>query len=128
MHKCILMSHCFCQKTVQFMEELKRIIPNSEVRVRKGLDLKKIIPQAKEKGFTALVVVNEDRKLPSILLVFVTKLLFLYFNSSRIDGDEEIVWPHGTSVKFQNTEVKGSNCHLATSCSMVCRSSMSWSC
>lgn len=50
------------------MEELSRLIPNSEVRVRKGLDLKKIIPQAKEKGFTALVVVNEDRKLPSIFL------------------------------------------------------------
>lgn len=48
------------------MEELQRIIPNSEVRVRKGFDLKKIIPQATEKGFTALVVVNEDRKLPSI--------------------------------------------------------------
>ncbi|KAJ7358765.1 Ribosome production factor 1 [Desmophyllum pertusum] len=56
-------------KTVQFMEELKRIIPNSEVRVRKGLDLKKIIPQAKEKGFTALVVVNEDRKSPNGIIV-----------------------------------------------------------
>ena len=53
------------------MEELKRIIPNSEVRIRKGLDLKKIIPQAKEKGFTALVVVNEDRKVPSILLATI---------------------------------------------------------
>lgn len=75
--RCILLSHCCCQKTVQFMEELKRIIPNSEVRVRKGLDLKKIIPQAKEKGFTALVVVNEDRKLPSILFICVTKLFFV---------------------------------------------------
>ena len=49
------------------MKELQHIIPNSEVRVRKGIDLKKIIPQAKEKGFTALVVVNEDKKMPSIL-------------------------------------------------------------
>ena len=73
----ILLSDCYHQKTVQFMEELKRIIPNSEVRVRKGLDLKKIIPQAKERGFTVLVVVNEDRKLPSILLVFGTKLYCL---------------------------------------------------
>ncbi|XP_078355957.1 ribosome production factor 1-like [Oculina patagonica] len=56
-------------KTVQFMEELKRIIPNSEVRVRKGLDLKKIIPQAKEKGFTSLVVVNEDRKVPNGIVI-----------------------------------------------------------
>ena len=52
------------------MEELKRIIPNSEVRVRKGLDLKKIIPQAKEKEFTAVVVVNEDRKIPSIFFIY----------------------------------------------------------
>ena len=53
------------------MEELQRVIPNSEIRVRKGLDLKKIIPQAKEKGFTALIVVNEDRKVPSILSIFL---------------------------------------------------------
>ena len=52
------------------MEELQRIIPNSEIRVRKGLDLKKIIPQAKEKGFTALIVINEDRKVPSIFSIF----------------------------------------------------------
>lgn len=56
-------------KTVQFMEELQRIIPNSEVRVRKGIDLKKIIPQAKERGFTALVVVNEDKKMPNGVVI-----------------------------------------------------------
>ncbi|KAM7436694.1 Ribosome production factor1 [Porites harrisoni] len=56
-------------KTVQFMEELQRIIPNSEIRMRKGLDLKKIIPQAKEKGFTALIVVNEDRKVPNGVVI-----------------------------------------------------------
>ncbi|XP_068676384.1 ribosome production factor 1-like [Montipora foliosa] len=56
-------------KTVQFMKELQKIIPNSEVRLRKGLDLKKIIPQAKEKGFTAMVVVNEDRKLPNGIVI-----------------------------------------------------------
>lgn len=56
-------------KTVQFMKELQRIIPNSEVRVRKGIDLKKIIPQAKERGFTALVVVNEDKKMPNGIVI-----------------------------------------------------------
>lgn len=56
-------------KTVQFMKELQHIIPNSEVRVRKGIDLKKIIPQAKEKGFTALVVVNEDKKMPNGVVI-----------------------------------------------------------
>ena len=61
------------------MEELQRLIPNSEIRVRKGLDLKKIIPQAKEKGFTALIVVNEDRKVPSILSIFLRD-----FNNKQI--------------------------------------------
>ena len=78
------------------MEELHRVIPNSEIRVRKGLDLKKIIPQAKEKGFTALIVVNEDRKVPSILLIFLRDfnnkqisnhltVLSCLLNSSQID-------------------------------------------
>jgi len=78
------------------MEELQRVIPNSEIRVRKGLDLKKIIPQAKEKGFTALIVVNEDRKVPSILSIFLRDfnnkqitnhlpLLSSLLNSSQID-------------------------------------------
>ena len=63
------------QKTVQFMEELRNIIPNSEVRMRKGLHLKKVISQAKEKGFTAVVVVNESRKMPSILLILSCRFL-----------------------------------------------------
>ena len=49
------------------MEELQKVIPNSEIRERKGLDLKRIIPQAKERDFTVLVVVHEDKKKPSIL-------------------------------------------------------------
>ena len=55
------------QKTLQFVEELHRIIPNSDIFVRRGYDLKKIIPEAAKRGFTALIVVNEDRKVPSIL-------------------------------------------------------------
>lgn len=57
----------FPQKTLQFVEELNRIIPNSEIFVRRGYDLKKIIPEAAKRGFTALIAVNEDRKVPSIL-------------------------------------------------------------
>lgn len=49
------------------MEELCKCIPNSEVRQRKGRDLKKIIPQAVSKGYTAMVIVNEDNSKPSIL-------------------------------------------------------------
>ena len=42
-------------------------IPNSEVYYRRGLALKKIIPQAIRRDYTALLVVNEDRQTPSIL-------------------------------------------------------------
>ena len=55
------------QKTLQFVEELHRIIPNSDIFVRRGYDLKKIIPEAAKRAFTTLIVVNEDRKVPSIL-------------------------------------------------------------
>lgn len=50
-----------------FCKELKKMLPNAEIYYRRGLDLKKIIPQALEKNFTDLLVVNEDRKEPSIL-------------------------------------------------------------
>ncbi|XP_029213050.2 ribosome production factor 1-like [Acropora millepora] len=56
-------------KTLQFVEELHRIIPNSDIFVRRGYDLKKIIPEAAKRGFTALIVVNEDRKVPNGILV-----------------------------------------------------------
>ena len=56
-------------KTVQFVDALEQIIPNSEVRYRKGIDIKKIIPQAVERGFTSLVVVNENHKEPNGLLL-----------------------------------------------------------
>ncbi|EDO43977.1 predicted protein [Nematostella vectensis] len=55
--------------TVQFMEELCRVIPNSEVRQRKGRDLKKIIPQAQAKGYTAMIIINEDHKKPNSIVV-----------------------------------------------------------
>lgn len=49
-------------ETLQFIKDLLAVIPNSEYRNRKGIDLKKIIPQAKERNFTDIVVLNEDQK------------------------------------------------------------------
>lgn len=62
----------FFQRTNKFCKELKLTIPNSEIKYRRGLDLKKIIPQAKERGYTDIIIVNEDRKEPSILCLYVT--------------------------------------------------------
>ncbi|XP_062510067.1 ribosome production factor 1-like [Corticium candelabrum] len=56
-------------KTVQFLDELEEVIPNSEVRRRSRCDLKKVIEQAKEHEFTDVIVVNEDRKEPNALIL-----------------------------------------------------------
>ena len=56
-------------KTHLFMRELCKCIPNSEVRVRRGTDVKKIVVQAVEREYTDILVVNEDRKLPNGLLI-----------------------------------------------------------
>ena len=43
-----------------------KCIPNSEIRDRRNVDVKKIVEQASERGYSDVVVVNEDHKEPSI--------------------------------------------------------------
>lgn len=59
--------HLF-QRTVRFCEQLATTIPNAHVYYRRGLALKRIIPQCVSRDFTYLIVINEDRKVPSILI------------------------------------------------------------
>jgi ribosome production factor 1 len=56
-------------RTNKFCKELKKSIPNSEILYRRGLDLKKIIPQAISRDYTDLLVVNEDHKEPNGLVI-----------------------------------------------------------
>ncbi|KAL5021940.1 hypothetical protein ScPMuIL_001095 [Solemya velum] len=56
-------------RTNKFCKELKKCIPNSMVYYRRGLDLKKVIPQALSKDYTDLVVINEDRKEPNGMVI-----------------------------------------------------------
>ncbi|KAK2107109.1 Ribosome production factor 1 [Saguinus oedipus] len=51
-------------RTVRLCEQLSTVIPNSHVYYRRGLALKKIIPQCITRDFTDLIVINEDRKTP----------------------------------------------------------------
>lgn len=63
-------SFCFnalLQRTVRFCEQLATVIPNAHVFYRRGLALKRVIPQCIARDFTYLMVINEDRKVPSIL-------------------------------------------------------------
>ncbi|XP_020650728.2 ribosome production factor 1 [Pogona vitticeps] len=56
-------------RTVRFCEQLSTCIPNSHVYYRRGLALKRIIPQCISRDFTDLIVINEDRKVPNGLVL-----------------------------------------------------------
>lgn len=67
------------------------MLPNAEIKYRRGLDLKKIIPQAMERDFTDILVINEDRKEPSILFYAfctISTLLFIHSYSVTAMGLE----------------------------------------
>lgn len=59
----------FVQKTRLFMKELTQVIPNSTAFHRRQSNVKKMIAQSVEKGFTDIVVINEHNKEPSKSLV-----------------------------------------------------------
>lgn len=52
-------------RTVRFCEQLATVIPNAHVYYRRGLALKRVIPQCVARNFTYLMVINEDRKVPN---------------------------------------------------------------
>uniref|UniRef100_A0A6I8SV61 Ribosome production factor 1 n=1 Tax=Xenopus tropicalis TaxID=8364 RepID=A0A6I8SV61_XENTR len=55
-------------RTVRFTEQLSSVIPNSDVYYRRGLALKKVIPQCISRDYTDLIIINEDRKVPNGLV------------------------------------------------------------
>eukprot|EP00040_Diaphanoeca_grandis_P033003 m.201099 g.201099 ORF g.201099 m.201099 type:complete len:469 (+) comp32790_c1_seq1:83-1489(+) len=56
-------------ETFKFAEALINIFPSGEFIPRKGVDLKKIIKGAIARDYTDIIVVNEDRKVPTALVV-----------------------------------------------------------
>lgn len=52
-------------KTLGFLHELKRVIPNSAIKWRANAKIQSFAAAAHSKGYTDLVVVNEDNKIPS---------------------------------------------------------------
>uniref|UniRef100_A0A2K6T1Z6 Ribosome production factor 1 n=1 Tax=Saimiri boliviensis boliviensis TaxID=39432 RepID=A0A2K6T1Z6_SAIBB len=54
---------------LRLCEQLSTAIPNSHVYYRRGLALKKIIPQCITRDFTDLIVINEDHKTPNGLIL-----------------------------------------------------------
>lgn len=55
------------QKTIAFIRELCRMIPGAEPKWRKRSSIKKMLKNAAAKGFTDVLIVNEDKRIPSKL-------------------------------------------------------------
>jgi hypothetical protein len=51
--------------TYKLCRELSRILPNADYFYRKNTRLTKIIPEAIKRDYSAMIVINEDRKMPS---------------------------------------------------------------
>ncbi|CAK8688940.1 ribosome production factor 1-like [Clavelina lepadiformis] len=55
-------------RTTRFLKEYSQSLPNSFVYYRRALDIKKIITQCLAKGYTDIIIINEDRKTPNGLV------------------------------------------------------------
>jgi ribosome production factor 1 len=51
----------------EFAQELVDVFPNSEFHKRHNFDIKTIVKEANERGYTDLMIINEDRKEPNAM-------------------------------------------------------------
>jgi len=58
-----------CRRTRGFVKELERIIPNSELKFRKKSAIKKMVQDSIERGFSDIVIVNENAKHPDQMII-----------------------------------------------------------
>ncbi|EGD75109.1 ribosome production factor 1 [Salpingoeca rosetta] len=83
------------QRTLKFVEELINIIPSATYRKRNGFPLKTIVEQASARGYTALIVVNQNmRRAESLVMSHLPSGPTAHFKLSSV------VWPkdiHGTA-------------------------------
>jgi len=56
-------------KTIAFIKELTRIIPNSEPKWRKNTSIKKMVTDAVKLDYTDIIIINEDNRSPNGLVV-----------------------------------------------------------
>ena len=58
-------------QTYKLCRELSRILPNAKYFYRKNVRISKVIPEAIKRKYSAIIVVNEDRKVPSENILFI---------------------------------------------------------
>ncbi|TRY82608.1 hypothetical protein DNTS_032562 [Danionella cerebrum] len=82
-------------RTVRFCNQLATVIPHAHVYYRRGLALKRVIPQCVSRGFTYLMVINEDRKVP-----------MFSFTGRITDGMVLCHLPDGPTAHFKLSSVR----------------------
>ncbi|XP_023235773.1 ribosome production factor 1-like, partial [Centruroides sculpturatus] len=68
-------------KTLLFARELRQTIPNAHLHWRRKFSIKNLIKMAIKKEFTDIIVINEDKRNPSILLSIVYNYCLICYNS-----------------------------------------------
>jgi len=56
-------------RTIAFIKELSRIIPNSDAKWRNNSSVKKMVKDSIKNGYTDVVIINEDNRNPNGLLI-----------------------------------------------------------
>jgi len=56
-------------RTIRFVKELTRIIPNSNPLWRQKTSIKKMIKQAQDNGYSDIMIINENNRMPNGLVV-----------------------------------------------------------
>ncbi|VDN51647.1 unnamed protein product, partial [Dracunculus medinensis] len=78
-------------KSFKFCCELQKCIPDAEIFTRKNIPLKKVVQQAKEKEYSDLIVVHEDRKVPNgIVLCHLPNGPTAYFKINSLKFRKDI--------------------------------------
>ena len=72
-------------KTYKLCRELSRILPNSNYFYRKNVRISKVIPEAIKRNYSALIVINEDRKIPSMKIYQKNTHTHIRFNSTILE-------------------------------------------
>lgn len=98
----ITASHNPHTKTIKFCRELRNVIPNSEFRFRKKASIKKMVNAAVDRGFTDIVIINEDWRKPSKFII--SNLA----NSNRISIDAllHIHLPDGPTAYYRLSSIR----------------------
>ncbi|GAB1607279.1 ribosome production factor 1-like [Argonauta hians] len=78
-------------RTYHFCKELATVLPNASYYHRRNVPIKKMIPQAIEKEFTDMIIINENSKKPNgMVLIHLPEGPTIHFKVSNVQLRNEI--------------------------------------